>query len=1761
MDSSSDLPTGRDPHVPLSLDTQILDMFSKLSDRLEAQAAAIAEIQEGMVKARRSTPNSPVASQEVNTAFFDRRASARESTHSGSGNSSSDDEANVVSGTRRRSSLLQPVPIAHSKPAVVTTIQNQPSFSHIKLQWLTVKDTFKFWSDVNKYEQMHDIPLKPATLVDDYVRKTIITKNRDEIIDEEQFFKLSSKQLRRYIQKSIRPTDKNMFASKLSEAVGFWSSNNFTLTVLNFQDFFTRLCTYRREFEEVYEFLAYHNAANIPKLENKDKGIIKIFLSKIPCEYGNKVFQQLSKTKFESLDEFMTLFFSVDSEHYDISKESRKLSSYLPERTTSLAIPDKSSKFTPHRAHQMELEEELILSDTMSNNDFMSRAIVDEASDIDYKIHQERSEHFRPTTDHVSSDELHALQSQPVRLLRRPPYGDGRNPPKVSGDNSRTGSTEPNGCFKMLTEGRCDRPLCTYSHDIAVLDATAAKLEARLRSRPYKGRSDSALSAPSRLPPRPPPNHSSVHELVHIEVDDTVSDSHVEMQLAMLNHISSESSLINSVVRDAVLVVDTNIDVPIKCLLDSGALHASYIRKDVVDRIRSQCPRRIKPCIGAVILADKRTSCPVTELLQCDLFMLSPSGATFLVAVNLIVMETLGEEVIIGLPTIVSSLLDLYIESLQEAANSLASSSLQSLIANPWTVIEEEAPEDTETPMPCAFSNALHFLSISRQDAIDELHSQIDEHIAPEFRAATDVVNLVKTIGIDVFIPTKWEGVKGVAPIEFNWKPGMPERMKPNPRPLNPKLYENAKKEFDRLRGYFYIPSDSPIASCLVIAPKATKPFIRFCGDYATLVNKYIETGHYPIPHVFRSLEKITKYSVFLDIDLTNSFHQFLLGEKTRRLLSVQTPWGQYEPMFLPEGVPPASGILQHTMVEIFSDYEDWTIAIFDNLLVLASDYADAYRKLEMILLRCKERNLVLKFSKTWLGFATVEFFGYQCSHLTYCLTDKRKQFILEMPLPNSAKGMMRFLGCSLFFNKFMPNFAILTARLHDMTKKTFNWDKSTWTVDYAAVFEEFKAALLKATSLFYPDYSLDWLLRVDASDLGVGFVLIQIRSGTTSTPEAERIYEPLIFGGKKFSEQAMNWDTFNKEGYAMFYAIQECEYYLRGKHFTLEGDHRNLQWIEKSIVPKVIRWRIYMQGFNFDFNHIEGRKNIVADWQSRLFSLMAVSSTETTTTELVTAEQMLKAVHGGRSAHHGARRTWMLLNDHYPGHEISYSQVAEFISMCPVCQKTRLRMTEVLVPIVRHLKNDGPGRVVGMDYLSIGEDKFGNVGCYVVRNHFTKLIYIYATKSQSAILTATALFLYCVSYGCFDVLLTDPGSEFTSELINILNSWFGIHHRVSLVDRHESNGVEGGNKEILRHLRGLLCDERIKDRWSDPTVLGWVVFIMNSFDDSESGASPYALTFGSDHVKKFQFPQNTLDRAGAASQFLKQLDEDLRNLKTKALEYQSKLVVKRCGTNVTQNLYQPGDFVLFHHPSDKPIPDKLVGNYAGPYEVLSQSKNDVQCRHCALGKVVTFYVGDLKLFCGSHEDAKHMAMTDADQYEIDRFLAYRGDPMVRTTMQFLVRFADTSEHWIGWSEDLFATVQYEYFCRSQKPLYPLLFRASEAKRIIMDIKKSSIVEVMPGQRVFVDLRSYGAMWYSSLALPDAHHTTYVVEYHYQELLNRNLKIRVVCPIFKETFTVDHWFVVQYGSIFEFSPDMVLIEESFINRYPQVLPADYNTRK
>ena len=1259
-------------------------------------------------------------------------------------------------------------------------------------------------------------------------------------------------------------------------------------------------------------------------------------------------------------------------------------------------------------------------------------------------------------------------------------------------------------------------------------------------------------------------------------------------------------------------------------LFDSGALNSSYIAKRFVDEHYDLFRDKLVPINSRVCLADGKTTATIAQAITLPVCFHDPSGNAHRGLVTFAVLDT-NTNAIIGLPDILGKFLDFFIAIVQDAADSVmpvlddvpqASALAPSLgeppfpdVVYPWSSVplEGDSPEEEETPDPCSFTGPLYYLSKPHEEAVQDYFALFESHIAPDFLAAAcpELLDLLRSdVALDVFVPKQGNGLQGCPDLELECLPTLPARMPVQTRPINPRLYENAKKEFDRLFTYFYVFSDSPVASPLVIAAKATPPFIRYCGDYQG-VNKFVKIGVYYIPNVPHSIEKARGFAIYIDLDMSNSFHQIRLGPVTSNILSVQTPWGLVRPLFLPEGVGPASGILQTRVMEIFKDFADWTIVIFDNFLILAHDFADAFHKLRLVLQRCRERGVVLKFSKSWLGFTKANFFGYEVSAGKYELSEARKQGIAAIPFPSNLKAMQRFLGAAIFFKSFVRNFSLHAAPLTEMTKKDFNWDRSAWKRNYEAAFEAFKIALQEAVALHFPDYTLEWFLRTDASDVAVGAVLFQERPQDSGPP----VRELIACASKKFSDQARRWDTYKKEAFSMYWGALVFAYYLRGKVFTFETDHRNLLWIEASTTPIIMRWRVFLQSFAFWLRHIPGVTN-TADMWTRMYpdeppppsldpvqavlgcllllasdlvcqpaantvergALLSLSEPAHTlpqpsarnAVQTYPPEHYLKQVHGGRNMHRGVRYTWLALNKYFPGHRISYAFVAEYIATCPYCQKYRLGMQDSIEPVYRHLKPAHHRARVGVDRVTVTpEDCHGNNNAVVVVDHFSKHVNVTAASDYSATSMATALFVYFCTFGVFDEVISDPGSDLMSEAVAQVNQWLGVAHKVSLVDRHQSNGVEGTNKILLRHLTALVNEERIKDRWSEPSVLCLINFALNDAVNSESGVRPFDAKFGSADATYFQLPAEI--RPGKeACEFIKLLDKDLRAIRATSKRFQDELVAERTRTEHAPNEFQPGDFVLHQWPKDKPKPTKLSAPWLGPYEVIQQKRNDVTCRHLVTGVVKVFHVVTLKIFHGDRDTAYEMALRDDDQHVVKQIRAYRGDPMTRTTMQFLTEFADGDVVWLTYCKDIAITQQFEQFCRLKRPLYPLLFSAEMAVQERARMMRMEITEVQPGDTVYVDLRYHGATFYDSLGLPDADTLTYVVPYKYTKWSHQthHKRIAAFCELFDEFWPrLDNFFVYCYGSCKEFDVHgMVLVDIPFCVQHPNVLPEKHAQR-
>jgi hypothetical protein len=164
---------------------------------------------------------------------------------------------------------------------------------------------------------------------------------------------------------------------------------------------------------------------------------------------------------------------------------------------------------------------------------------------------------------------------------------------------------------------------------------------------------------------------------------------------------------------------------------------------------------------------------------------------------------------------------------------------------------------------------------------------------------------------------------------------------------------------------------------------------------------------------------------------------------------------------------------------------------------------------------------------------------------------------------------------------------------LNDLLKDYDKRRRLVWTEETKQAFEDMKTAIHECPSLFFMDETLPVYLHTDASKYGIGAYLFQMTSDGRELP--------IAFISKTLTDTQRRWHTPQKEAYAIYYAFKELKHLLIGVKFLLRTDHKNLIYINDTMTEMVIRWKIAVQEYDFDIEHIPGVDNIVADGLSRL--------------------------------------------------------------------------------------------------------------------------------------------------------------------------------------------------------------------------------------------------------------------------------------------------------------------------------------------------------------------------------------------------------------------------------------------------------------------------------------------------------------------------------------------------------------------------------
>ena len=401
--------------------------------------------------------------------------------------------------------------------------------------------------------------------------------------------------------------------------------------------------------------------------------------------------------------------------------------------------------------------------------------------------------------------------------------------------------------------------------------------------------------------------------------------------------------------------------------------------------------------------------------------------------------------------------------------------------------------------------------------------------------------------------------------------------------------------------------STSPYASPIVVVQKKTGE-IRLCVDYREL-NARTRRDAYPLPRIDETLDALSGARWFSTLDLASGYNQVPMAARDKEKTAFCTPFGLFEFNRMPFGLCNAPGTFQRLMERIFGDQSLQSLLLYlDDIVIFSSTFAQHLQRLDLVLGRLRQQHLKLKLSKCCFFRQEVRYLGHVVSAHGVATDPEKIRSVTSWPRPRTLKELRAFLGFASYYRRFVEGFARLAAPLHRLVGECQGPRSRPaprpppldvkWSLECTEAFEALKQRLTTTPVLAYADFSLPFIVEIDASYQGLGAVLSQEQEGRR---------RPVAFAsrGLKTTERNMNnYSSMKLEFLALKWAVTEkFREYLLGHAFTVYTDNNPLSYVQTTAKLAAVeqRWASQLAQFNFTIKYRPGPSNRNADALSRL--------------------------------------------------------------------------------------------------------------------------------------------------------------------------------------------------------------------------------------------------------------------------------------------------------------------------------------------------------------------------------------------------------------------------------------------------------------------------------------------------------------------------------------------------------------------------------
>ena len=424
----------------------------------------------------------------------------------------------------------------------------------------------------------------------------------------------------------------------------------------------------------------------------------------------------------------------------------------------------------------------------------------------------------------------------------------------------------------------------------------------------------------------------------------------------------------------------------------------------------------------------------------------------------------------------------------------------------------------------------------------------------------------------------------------------------PGAQPINSRAYrlppdqkdEVEKQLKEMLQKGLIRHSASPFASPVLLVRKKDGTW-RFCIDYRKLNALTVKNKH-PMPVVEELLDELAGSAWFSKLDLRSGYHQIRVAPQDIHKTAFRTHQGLYEFVVMPFGLTNAPATFQGLMNEVFASLLRKGVLVFmDDILIYSATLEEHVVLLTAVLQLLTDHNLFAKSSKCSFAQPTIEYLGHVISRSGVSTDPQKIQAVQDWPVPLNVKDVRGFLGLTGYYRRFIKHYSLISRPLTLLLRKDtpFVWSSTT-----QEAFDVLKHALVSAPVLALPQFQQPFTLETDASDHGVGAILMQ--NG-----------HPIAFLSQSLCPRNAALSTYEKECLAILMAVDKWRPYLQAKPFVIKTDHKSLLHLTEQKIHTKIQQKALLKLMDLDYSiqYKKGIHNTAADSLSRKpSSVMAVS-------------------------------------------------------------------------------------------------------------------------------------------------------------------------------------------------------------------------------------------------------------------------------------------------------------------------------------------------------------------------------------------------------------------------------------------------------------------------------------------------------------------------------------------------------------------------